>query len=787
MKPLHRRILIALQWFLYVCFVALWFKGNILQLRKIKVGYLVPLLPLLGIIVLRCLLSLRNKKASFRPKFDKTVLTVLILLFVATAVRLPFIFNGIGMMNSDDAVAALMSKHISEGKMPPISYYGQLYMGTLLSHFSAVVFKAVGYSILALHFSTLLVYLAFIAVQFLLLKEIFSLPAATILSLFYCLPIGQLVRVSIETSSSYSLVLLLGSALIYTAYAIAYKKKPSWIPLLGFLMGLSFWTHQITTPFILTSLILITVKARPPLKKFGTLTIYGLLGGLPLVLQEIFNKFQIFYFLAGGEKGSIGWEKVKASIPIFKSLALLESPPLVPVLFVLLLSGMGALAYVAVKSKGKSPQSIFLLFAVLFCVLYFPSRFSDRQVIRYLYPFYFCLPVLLLAPFLLIRSRLKHVVSLVIVTGLLIADGLPVHYAYYPIIKKNHRFFLRMISAMEQTGNRYWLGDYWNAYLLTAASKEKILVDSITFERYLPYRLIHYNRENADNYVFIGGPNTSDAACAWSLNQLLTSFGIRFQRQTIGEGSLFSNIESPVFPSVLYEDVPTHIPRLEIEAIQNRGGYLRLAFKNMETRESSKFWLTVEIPGYSASTAVLPGASEKIVMTIPFPPGKAFPIRYFLEYKALKVPSSIREFSYSPPHDGQQKRADQIVFLRGIGPRVSRSNRDVHYCKKEAAFEIAPPQGPTARLRLVINSPFYFSDLKWYGDYAQEVSIRLNGGPAVDRQLRDGTNVLDVDLSGVRRDQRPILVTINFRYHFLFDFANLQKIAAFLESVEISE
>ena len=77
------------------------------------------------------------------------------------------------MMNSDDGIAALMGKHISDGRLPPICFYGQQYMGSFPSHVYALFFKVFGYSIFVLKLATLLGFLGFIALIFLLLS-IFS-------------------------------------------------------------------------------------------------------------------------------------------------------------------------------------------------------------------------------------------------------------------------------------------------------------------------------------------------------------------------------------------------------------------------------------------------------------------------------------------------------------------------------------------------------------------------------------------------------------------------------------
>ncbi|MHA1725156.1 MAG: hypothetical protein ACTSXH_10000 [Promethearchaeota archaeon] len=148
-----------------------------------------------------------------------------------------------------------MGKHISEGKTPPVSFYGQHRLGSLLAHFYALMFKLFGYSILVAKLSSLFFYLGFILIQFLLIQRITDKELAVFGCIFLSLPIGDLIKISLDSAAGFSLMLFLGSLIIYITYLIYFKNKLNLLPTLGFLMGLSFWSHQINIFFIITSLI----------------------------------------------------------------------------------------------------------------------------------------------------------------------------------------------------------------------------------------------------------------------------------------------------------------------------------------------------------------------------------------------------------------------------------------------------------------------------------------------------------------------------------------------------
>jgi len=167
-----------LQHFFYIVFVVLWFKDNFAPLRNLPVHYLFALIPWLGLTVFRLYPGVRRSKVLAARKLPKETAAFVLVLLLAIVLRIPFLASPSGLMTSDDAVPALMGKHIAEGKTPPVCYYGGLYLGSLSSHYYALAFKVFGYSVFVLKCATLLVFLGFMVVQFVFLKAVFSFSLA---------------------------------------------------------------------------------------------------------------------------------------------------------------------------------------------------------------------------------------------------------------------------------------------------------------------------------------------------------------------------------------------------------------------------------------------------------------------------------------------------------------------------------------------------------------------------------------------------------------------------------
>jgi len=371
----------AVLWFLFAALIFLWFKGNFFPQADIPISPLFPLILLISGLFLKFLTRRKKRKGGGKPRFPlkKKHVAVILLLLFAVGLRVPHLSRAFGMMTSDHAVPALMGKHISEGKLPPVYYYGQFYMGSLSEHFFALVFFLFGYSVFALKLSTLLFFLAFITVQFIFLEEVFGFDFSLCVCLFYCLPIGHLITVSFDNTSAYPLVLFLGSLLLYLSYRVAYKNEVQLLPWVGFLMGLSFWTHQISFAFIVTSFAFLAVKFRLKVRKYFSLTVFAAIGCLPALILEVIEGFPLIRFLSPDGSKIFLAERVDRAVRFILSLLFLKESPQNAILLIPIALGLGIPVFFAIKTKKVPPEGIFSFFLrCLFDGLY-PLRFQRYQ------------------------------------------------------------------------------------------------------------------------------------------------------------------------------------------------------------------------------------------------------------------------------------------------------------------------------------------------------------------------------------------------------------------------
>lgn len=774
----------SLQLFFYAAFIVLWFKDNFGLLRKLPVSYLWALLPFLVLTGYRLCFMIRQGRVRLPPGIFRGGVGLLVLLLLATILRLPYLAFPNGMMNSDDAIMALMGKHIAEGKVPPVCFYGQLYLGSLSSHLYALAFQIFGYSVLVLKCVTLAIYLAFIAAQFVLLREVFSVSFALAVGFFYSLPITPLLVAGFDNTSAYPLVLLLGSLLLYLAYLISFRQKEKLIPALGFLMGTAFWTHEVTAALILTSFIIVTFKLKSRIRRYATLIGFAILGFLPQLLIEIFNRFQLAGFLTQGKR-ALDWNTVKAMADFTVSLLAADPHPWRYVVPLFLVSGFAYLVVLCLKKRAFLPQAVFSLFTFLFFLLYLCAHFSAHSAVRYFYPLYISLPVLFLAILLGLKSRVRTVLAFGLVALLFIVFNLRTSLLHFGLVKDEQARLSQTVGAMQETGQRYWTADYWTAYLLTAVTGEELVVDALYYNRYPAYTLAYYDQTEKDNFVYLLKDRPSEEARYRKLLGWLEAFDIPAKKKDVADCRLVYDLGSRFYPAYRFREIPPQFPHLEIDKASTSNGYLYLVFKNQTVGEDVGFRLRLAIPGFSSSSLKISLADAEVKARLPCPPGRGLSIHYALDFAGIVIPATVREFDFSPLEEDLAERQDPLVCLRGLGYGVLVAGQHRLICEKEISWEINRPAGDHLTVRIFLYSPFDFSGWCWYGRYSQGVTITLNQSYSTERVLKDGKNTVRLFIPKKYLKDRGNIITLKFKYADWFPWVPAWEIAAFLDRIEL--
>jgi len=768
----------------YLGFLLLWFKDNFAPLRRISLSPLIMFVLFAFIFIWRSVLKIKRSNFNLPRPARKTLLAIVIIIGATFLLRLPYLANYLGLLTSDEALFLLEAKHISEGKVPPICAYGQLYQGTVGSHFFAVIFKIFGYSIFAFKFFTLFLYACFIIIQFLFLKEIFPFTFSLLVSLFYSLPLGHLVHISLDDSFIFPLILLLGFFIVYLGYLVAYRNQEKYLSWLGFLIGLSFWAHQMTIYFILVGVFLVVCRYRFIWKKYLIIFLYALVGFFPQLMIEIFYKFHLIKFLTGGET-NLSWEKVRRTLWLISSLLTLSESPTRFIFIFIIFIGLIGLFWYALRTKQLLPLKIYGVYFIIFLVIYFLSGHSSRYLIRYLYPLFFCLPIVFFSGFLLIRSKLRYVAMGGLIIALIFYDARWQH-SYFVAIKNYQAQLKEVVNFINASKIKYWRADFWTSYLLTAITGEKTIIASTSFRRYYPYELDYFNCNDRENFIFLRGEGTEERNQAINLLSLLNGLKINYEMKVINDAWFIYNIDNQI---VYFEPEPPHVPELEKPDIEIDQGFLILTFRNKKPQEGEQFfWLHVEIPSFSTRARIIFLNDKEIKIRLPFPPWDSAKIIYYLSYWGTKMPQSYGEILVKlPGGESTATRRPESVYLYGFGPVVDYNERKMRVCQKEARLEWNRKLNSGESLCLVLHSPFQFSHLHWYGRFSQEVEILVNDRPLSVFRLKEDRSLIKIGSDEALWKERNNIITLKFKYHYNFDFAPSWKTAALLERVYVEQ
>lgn len=163
--------------------------------------------------------------------------------------------------NADEAVVALMARHILAGERP-LFFYGQAYLGSLDAWLVAGMFRLIGESVLAVRVVQIGLYLATITSAYALALTWYrDRWLANLTALWLAAPPVLVVVYTTASLGGYGEALLIGN-LLWLAASHAGRTWPAWAAL-GFLTGLGLWVFPLTGVYALPAWAWVLWRQRP--------------------------------------------------------------------------------------------------------------------------------------------------------------------------------------------------------------------------------------------------------------------------------------------------------------------------------------------------------------------------------------------------------------------------------------------------------------------------------------------------------------------------------------------
>lgn len=229
-------------------------------------------------------------------KIDVHIFLALIIILVATALRVTLAILHWPAPDSDEAFMDLMALHINKLGEHPIFFYGQNYMGTLEAYFGALLFRLFGYSFLVMRLGMISFFVLFLTGLYILTSRLYSRRFALLTIAVLSIGTASMLKLQMKSIGGYGEILPLVVIILLVSYKLALLRKEASLlqkgllyALWGFLVGLALWSDLLIAPYLLMAGICLLLFCWRDLLKWSLWIIllgFGI-GALPLVFYNI--------------------------------------------------------------------------------------------------------------------------------------------------------------------------------------------------------------------------------------------------------------------------------------------------------------------------------------------------------------------------------------------------------------------------------------------------------------------------------------------------------------------
>lgn len=538
-------------------------------------------------------------------------LLAIFALLLAAALKAWLILSEAMPFNADEAIVALMARHIRQGARP-IFFYGQAYMGSLDAFLVAGAFSLWGEKVWVIRLVQSALYLGVLLVVMRLGKHLFGASQVGVLAAFL-LAIPS-VNVSLYTTVSlggYGEALLIGHLILLFSVQAGERWKAAFVEKttkmrrnnlawrevamagwIGFLMGVGLWAFGLSLVYSLPAALYLLIRMRhapfPWRQKGlwgGSLVVGAVAGAAPWWIYALQHGWQdLIGELLGSAIAGVEVQQTLARVGtrLFGVLVLgttvtlgLRPPwaatwlalPLAPVALAFWIWVAGFIWGTLRRNHPLRLEQGALL-GVGGCVLLglLLTPFGADPSGRYFLPLASLLALFGAAMVWQVRQRWGQVAYALILIPMLYhlvgtlqcARRMPpgITTQFYAPSQIDHRTMGRLIEFLEREGERWGYTNYWVAYPLAFLSEERLI-----FVPRLPYHLDFRYTPRDNRYLLYDHLVSATPQVAYitthhpeldaRLRAAFVTLGVAWQEAWIGDYHLFYRLSRPVRPEEL--------------------------------------------------------------------------------------------------------------------------------------------------------------------------------------------------------------------------------------------
>jgi 4-amino-4-deoxy-L-arabinose transferase-like glycosyltransferase len=514
-------------------------------------------------------------------------LALALIITLAIALKVALLAADAVPFNSDEAIVALMARHILQGERPAF-FYGQAYMGSLDAVLIAAAFALMGESVLAVRVVQIVLFLAVLLTGYAVaLRFTNSRRAALLTTLLLAFPPVLLTLYTTATLGGYGEAMLVGNLLLWWGHRLGYEdiyRKRLWLAW-GLVAGLGFWAFGLTLVYLVpVALWLLWQWRTRPWREYLVAMLGFAIGSLPWWLGNLGRVDVAFAELsgeavkstatAGSLMGNVGmrvFNFIVLGLPALFGLRFpwsIEGPPLwlaAPTLALYL----GALGYALRRRDEAVARSGRLLLWSIWGALFLGfvlTPFGGDPSGRYFLPLYLPLFIFTAGALVALRERagrwawvLLGIVLVYDLSGTVKAASINppgITTQFEAITQVDHRYDAELMDYLRAHGGTRGYSNYWVTYPIAFLSGEEILLAprlpykadlryTSRDDRYPPYTQAV---EQAANVVYV---TTNHPKLDALLRARFEALGMEFREAQIGSYHVFYSLSRKVTPEKL--------------------------------------------------------------------------------------------------------------------------------------------------------------------------------------------------------------------------------------------
>jgi len=524
----------------------------------------------------------------------KSFIIYLIPILIAGALKILVSPVDITPFNADEAIVALMARHINQGNIP-VFFYGQAYMGSLDAMLVAIGFRLFGEAVWIIRLVQGILYLGTVFTTMMLAQRLLGSQRAVLYAgLIMAVPTINVTLYSTVSLGGYGEMLLVGNLMLLGGLSIIKQIRDcesglNWSIYWGLLLwgigaGFAFWIIGLTLVYTLPVIILIVWYL---IKKTSwkvilpglILLIGGIIGSSPWWFTSVqAGDLGIITELVGGAikgagTGSILMRPLNRTLNlfVFGGTALLGFRPpwdirwlMLPLIPIIMIFWLSVLVFNVKNMIGHQEYrglNILSLLGLILTAGFIFSPYGDDPSGRYFLPL--MMPMAICGANLLVNQFAKRryleyaAISLLLVFHLggtmqsmdINPPGITTQFD--KVAQVDQRYMDELIAFLDENQIHAGYTNYWVSYPLAFLSGEEIIfIPRLPYhedfrytardDRYGPYKAI-VSAENNPVYITTKHPDLNEY-----LRGQFNSKGINWEEKSVGDFQIFYNLSDSI-------------------------------------------------------------------------------------------------------------------------------------------------------------------------------------------------------------------------------------------------